>query len=287
MLKVSIQKSLPEFTIDCQFQLDDGILAIFGPSGAGKTTILRMIAGLTMPARGLIQFGQQVWHGDHTSLPPHKRPIGYVFQKPVLFPHMTVLNNLRFALNGHHDPKKLDEVIGIFAIESLLSRKPETISGGEAQRVAIARALLREPKLLLLDEPFVGLDREKKGFILQKLKDYLALHPTPAILVSHDLGEIMQFATYAITLQKGTIVKQGAPRDIFLRQHISGKFSFDGQIVSMSKKGLFYEIGVVIDSQLIIVIATEDEAAPLTLGAPVFLLAKAFDPIVLPQENMT
>lgn len=284
MLKVSIQKSLPEFTIDCQFQLDDGILAIFGPSGAGKTTILRMIAGLTVPERGLIQFGQQVWYAGHTRLPAQKRPIGYVFQKPVLFPHMTVLDNLRFTLKQQ---QKLEEVIHSFAIESLLSRKPETISGGEAQRVAIARALLREPKLLLLDEPFVGLDREKKGFILQKLKDYLALHPTPAILVSHDLGEIMQVATYAITLQKGTIVKQGAPRDIFLRQHISGKFSFSGQVVSIKKKGLMYELGIVVDNQLIIVIATEDEAAPLTLGAPVFLLAKAFDPIVLPQENMT
>lgn len=285
MLKVSIHKPLPDFTIDCQLQMDKGILAIFGPSGAGKTTILRMIAGLTMPERGLIQFEQQVWYADHASLPPHKRPIGYVFQKPVLFPHMTVLDNLRFALNGHHNQQRLEEVIGIFAIESLLSRKPETISGGEGQRVAIARALLREPKLLLLDEPFVGLDQEKKNFILQKLKDYLALHPTLTILVSHDLGEIMQLATHAIVLQKGNIIKQGAPSDVFLRKHISGKFSFYGHVASMSKKGLLYEIGVIVDNQLIIVMASEDEAASVTVGAPVLLLAKAFDPIILPQED--
>jgi len=157
---------------------------------------------------------------------------------------MTVLDNLRFALNGHHNQQRLEEVIGIFAIESLLSRKPETISGGEGQRVAIARALLREPKLLLLDEPFVGLDQEKKNFILQKLKDYLAMHPTLTILVSHDLGEIMQLATHAIVLKKGNIIRKGTPYDVLLRKHISGKFSFYGQIASISKKGSFMKLAL-------------------------------------------
>jgi len=109
---------------------------------------------------------------------------------------------------------------------------------------------------------------------LQKLKDYLAMHPTLTILVSHDLGEIMQLATHAIVLKKGNIIRKGTPYDVLLRKHISGKFSFYGQIASISKKGLLYEIGVVIDNQLIIVMASEDEAASLNVGAPVLLLAK-------------
>lgn len=287
MLKAFLYKALPSFTIDIQFHLEQEILAIFGPSGSGKTTILRMLAGLTPPDHGAIQLDQQIWYSDRINLAAQARSIGYVFQKPVLFPHMTVLENLHFALNSHKDKKKISEVIEFFKLELLLYRKAAYISGGEGQRVAIARALLRSPKLLLLDEPFTGLDQGKKEFILKQIKRYLDIYPTPTIFVSHDLREVLQLAQRVLILKDGKGMKEGLPQEIFLRKDISGKFSFSGQVVSIKKKGLMYELGIVVDNQLIIVIATEDEAAPLTIGAPVFLLAKAFDPIVLPKENMT
>jgi molybdate transport system ATP-binding protein len=179
------------------------VTALFGPSGAGKTSILNMVAGLLRPDRGHIRIGERILFGDGIDLPPEARRIGYVFQDGRLFPHRRVRANL---LYGHHlaDPADrwmaLDEAVDFLGIGHLLDRWPHSLSGGEAQRVAIGRALLRSPQCLLMDEPLSSLDaarREDIMAVIERIRDTLKL---PILYVSHDRAEVDRLATQVIAL---------------------------------------------------------------------------------------
>ena len=191
-----------------------GITGIFGRSGAGKTTILRCIAGLERPRSGRVMVGDETWLDTDSGMarPVNERAVGYVFQEPRLFPHLTVRGNLRFARrrNGTRElPFDQTDVVDLLDIGGLLSRQPGSLSGGEAQRVAIARALLSGPRLLLMDEPLSSLDEELKQEILpflERLHDELSI---PAIYVSHDIDEISRLCDRLVVLDRGGVQASG------------------------------------------------------------------------------
>ena len=200
---------------------DNGITAIYGPSGSGKSTLLDCIAGLRQPGDdSSIQFQSDTWHDRTHNTPTWQRRIGYVFQDARLFPHLSVQQNLDYALARRRpepDPISLDKVITWLELADLLIRAPDTLSAGQKQRVAIARALLSAPRLLLLDEPLANLDHAASqqclGY-LQRLQEELNL---PMLYVSHDIEEVTQLADHLALLDQGKLVDQGSLLDLCSR----------------------------------------------------------------------
>jgi molybdate transport system ATP-binding protein len=190
-----------------------GVTALFGPSGAGKTSCLRMIAGLDRLATGTLSFGGRTWcdSARRIFVPPHKRRIGYVTQEAGLFEHLDVAGNLDFAFRraGRLAHLGRDELIDRFGLRALLARHVGALSGGERQRVAIVRALLSDPALLLLDEPLSGLDGAAREDLLGLLETLHARLATPMIYVSHAIDEVARLADHLVLLEAGRVVAQG------------------------------------------------------------------------------
>lgn len=206
------------FTLDVNLELPSGgITGVFGPSGSGKTTLLRCIAGLEQVSDGFFSFRNEIWQQNKFRLPAHKRPLGYVFQDANLFPHLTVLGNLRYAMKRARTKHQPDRIVTLLDIEHLLERKPERLSGGERQRVAIARALLVDPKLLLMDEPLSSLDAVRKREILpylERLRDELQI---PVLYVSHSPDEIARLADHLVVLENGRVSAAGEVNEVLTR----------------------------------------------------------------------
>jgi molybdate transport system ATP-binding protein len=207
---------LAEFALEIDTELDNQVTAIFGPSGAGKTSLLDLIAGLRKPKSALIQLDDFVL-SDTTrgiAVPPRARQIGYVPQDLALFPHMTVRKNL---LYGHKpasqagSPFRFDHVVDVLEIRSLIPRRVTELSGGEKQRVALARALLTSPKLLLLDEPLASLDEALKAKILPYLSRVREEFGIPMLYVTHDHREVQVLCGEIIEMSRGKIIRYAAP----------------------------------------------------------------------------
>ncbi|WP_296419101.1 molybdenum ABC transporter ATP-binding protein [Pseudooctadecabacter sp.] len=200
MLQVDVRKTFDAFTLDAAFDVPAGITAVFGPSGSGKTSLIRAIAGFLRCDQNTVTLDGRAL----SALPPHRRNIGYVYQDARLFPHMTVLQNLRYG--GRVDEEK---IIALLGLEALLDRTPATLSGGEAQRVALGRALMSGPDVLLLDEPLSALDAPRKAEVLpylEALRDQTAI---PMLYVSHDMAEVARLAGQIVVLDRGQIVVSG------------------------------------------------------------------------------
>lgn len=214
MLAVDVEKQLGAFVLSARFTAAGGVTALFGPSGAGKTTIANMIAGLITPERGTIAIDKDVLF-DATvgiNLPPHRRQIGYVFQEGRLFPHLSVRKNLDYGrrMNGHvYDEKDFQRTVQLLDVGHLLGRRPRALSGGERQRIAVGRALLMRPRLLLLDEPLASLDSARKREILPYLVRLRDEARMPMVYVSHDATELRQIATNVVRLDAGRVVASG------------------------------------------------------------------------------
>ena len=209
MIGVDIRKTLGAFNLDLRFTAPAGVTAVFGRSGAGKTSLIRAIAGLDQPDHGTITIGDQVLFGDGVAVPPHRRKLGVVFQDARLFPHMTVAQNLRYG--GNHN---FDRIVDLLGLGHLLDRTPSRLSGGEAQRVALARALISNPQMLVLDEPLAALDAPRKAEVmpyLERLRDEVGL---PMIYVSHDMGEIARLANSIVIIEDGSVVQSGPIQDV-------------------------------------------------------------------------
>ena len=208
MLEVSVEKQLGEFRIAAQFRTPTGATALFGPSGAGKTSIINMIAGLLRPDKGRIALGGDTLFDSTTGvhMPAHRRRIGYVFQEGRLFPHISVRRNIAYGrwMNGiARDAGEEERLIAMLNLAALLQRRPGKLSGGERQRVAIARALLTRPRLLLLDEPLASLDAGRKEEILPYLERLRDSAGVPIIYVSHHAEEIRRIATTVVRIESG------------------------------------------------------------------------------------
>jgi molybdate transport system ATP-binding protein len=214
MLAVQAEKQLGEFAVNVSFTSDTAATALFGPSGAGKTSVINMIAGLLKPERGRIVLGDDVLFDSTTGInvPTWRRRIGYVFQEGRLFPHFSVKRNLDYGrwVSGHaSDPRQLSHVIDLLNIGHLLDRRPGKLSGGERQRVAVGRALLMQPRLLLLDEPLASLDAARKHDILPYLERLRDEARVPLIYVSHNAAEIKRIASRVVRLDSGKVVETG------------------------------------------------------------------------------
>lgn len=220
-MRVRVEQRLAGLRLNVACELADPWTVLFGPSGAGKSSLLRLIAGLPShlgkPASGQLVFRGQtlldVQRGVWAS--PAERNIGFVMQRPALFPHMDVAANVGFGLRGLSASarrERVHEMLQLFSAEPLARRKPKTLSGGERQRVALARALAPEPRMLLLDEPFTGLDAALKQSILANLIGWLGARKIPALYVSHDVVEAFETGADVIVLREGEIEAQGAAR---------------------------------------------------------------------------
>jgi molybdate transport system ATP-binding protein len=214
VLAVDVDKQLGAFTLAARFQAPGGVTALFGPSGAGKTTIVNMIAGLLAPDRGTIVLDDEVLFDATTGInvPPHRRRIGYVFQEGRLFPHLSVRQNLDYGrrMSGWpRDSRAFERVASLLDIGHLLDRRPRMLSGGERQRVAIGRVLLMRPRLLLLDEPLASLDAARKREILPYLNRLRDEARVPMVYVSHTAAELRRIATSIVRLDAGRVVACG------------------------------------------------------------------------------
>ena len=214
MLRVDVKKQLGEFSLEASFESEGRVTGLFGASGAGKSSLVNMIAGLLRPDQGTIAIDGETL--DDTTkgihVPPWQRRIGYVFQDARLFPHLDVRQNLDYGrrMNGlAADAEQQKRVTALLDIGHLLDRRPGKLSGGERQRVALGRALLAKPRLLLLDEPLGALDESRRAEILPylvKLRDEARI---PMVYVSHDAAEMRQLATQIVLLQRGRVSSVG------------------------------------------------------------------------------
>jgi len=214
MLRVDIAKQLGEFSLQASFESEGRVTGLFGASGAGKTSLVNMIAGLLRPDRGTIAIDGEtlddVAAGIH--IPAHRRRIGYVFQDARLFPHLDVTQNLDYGRRMNRlddDPAQRKRVTDLLDIGHLLDRRPGKLSGGERQRVALGRALLSKPRLLLLDEPLGALDEGRRAEILPYLVRLRDEAHIPMVYVSHDAAEMRQLATQIVLLQGGRVTALG------------------------------------------------------------------------------
>jgi molybdate transport system ATP-binding protein len=211
VLAVAVQKQLGALALDVRFATAAGATALFGPSGAGKTSVVNMIAGLVTPDAGTIALDDTVLFDAKAGInvPPHRRRIGYVFQEGRLFPHLSVRQNLDYGRRMSrlpHDAKEFARIVALLDIDHLLERRPRLLSGGERQRVAVGRALLMQPRLLLLDEPLASLDAGHKREILPylvRLRDDVGI---PMVYVSHTPAELRRIATTVVRLEAGRVV---------------------------------------------------------------------------------
>lgn len=222
MLEVDLTARIGDFPLKAAFQSAAGVTALFGPSGAGKTSLVNMLAGLQRPSHGrIVVQGHVLFDSEQgIDLAPEDRRLGYVFQESRLFPHMTVAGNLSYGRRLVPKDRRLvdfDTVVELLALASLLDRRPRNLSGGERQRVAIGRALLAAPRLLLMDEPLANLDAPRRSEILPFVEGLRRQLGISIVYVSHNMDEIVRLADQLIVMADGGIVAQGPVDEITAR----------------------------------------------------------------------
>ena len=282
MIKFELSKMLQgakgEMVLSVDLEIKEGeFLALSGVSGSGKTTLLRIVAGLEK-AKGTISVGDEVWQDAAFSLPPQKRKIGYVFQDYALFPNMTVLENLLFV---NKDLLLAERLLELTELRDMKERLPNSLSGGQQQRVSMCRAMMNRPKLLLMDEPLSALDPKMRT----KLQDeILKLHKefgTTTIMVSHDPSEMYRLASRVVVLEEGKIISDGNPKEVLLKTQGSQKFSFEGELLDITKVDVICVAIVSIGQQLVEVVVSSQEAENLKIGQKVTVSTKAFAPMIV------
>jgi molybdate transport system ATP-binding protein len=241
-LSVAIEHQQGTFHLATEFSCgEEGVTALFGRSGAGKTTVVNAIAGLLRPNSGRITLGGEVLFDAENTIyvPARRRRFGYVFQEGRLFPHLTVRHNLLFSRlfdRSAHDPGELEHIVELLGLGGVLERRPAQLSGGEKQRVAIGRALLARPRLLLLDEPLASLDVHRKGEILRYLELLRDEVRIPMIYVSHTVEEVVRLADTVVLMSSGKVVAVGDVEEVMGRPDLrAAAGTFEGGTVVDAK----------------------------------------------------
>ena len=269
--------------LDLELNIAKGeFVTLFGESGAGKTSTLRMLSGLLKPDSGIITVDETTWFDSHKkiNLIPQQRKVGYVFQDYALFPNMTVRQNLEYALQRNQDKDIIEELLDLAQLNELQQRKPETLSGGQKQRVALARALVQRPDILILDEPLSALDLKMRIKLQEYLLQIHKKYKLTTILVSHDIGEIVKLSDCVFELQNGRVIKKGTASDFFGLNKTSAKFRFSGEVLKIVHEDVVYVISVLIGNDIIKVVSDRREANGLKVGDQVLVASKAFNPII-------
>lgn len=287
MIHISIRKRLTmaEGTGDLAVntKIDAGeFMVISGKSGAGKTSLLRIIAGFMKPESGFIKTGEEVWLDikNKINLPVQKRNIGFVFQDLALFPNMTVKENLQYAAGKKVDTQFLDQLLEMVGLTSLADRKPAELSGGQQQRVAITRALARKPKLLLLDEPFAALDNEMRRYLREELLTLHRKFGLTTLLVTHDLADIYYLADKVLVIDKGEVTKSGSPNQVFANNAMEGKAQLQGEVLNIYKSGVVYIVEMLAGNTIMKSVVGEEEKNSLQPGMKILITSGAFEPVI-------
>lgn len=278
MIEICVKKELNgsagRFLLDVDFRINRGdFVCIYGKSGSGKTTILRLLAGFERASSGFIKVGEKFFCNEKFSLAPQRRNIGFLFQDYALFDNMNVLKNLLFAKN---DSRLADKFLDIMDLNALKNAKISELSGGQKQRVALARALMRSPEILLLDEPLSAIDLGMR----ERLQDYLLKIHTElkitTIIVSHDISEIYKLASLVFVLNEGRISDIATPKELFLKQRGSQKLAFNAKILELAQDDGVFVALVLVSNQLCKVVLSSIEARNFKVGDEVILSTKAF-----------
>lgn len=275
MIKISIRKKLNMaggkgfLTVDTELA-EHAFTAVYGPSGAGKTSLLRIIAGLLQPDEGIIEVDGQTWFNaaKKIDLPPQKRNIGFVFQDYALFPNMTVLENLLYALPHQESKSRANELLNAMELQNLAHQKPGVLSGGQKQRVALARALVRKPQVLLLDEPLSALDDATRSKLQNQIKSVHEQYQLTTLLVSHHVPEIYKLANQVIQIDNGLVQQTGTPAQVFNLHEPNDGLTLIGEVVYI--KG---DIIKVLTNEQLIRIKPSAQTVGLALGDKVSIHA--------------
>jgi molybdate transport system ATP-binding protein len=244
--------------------------------------LLRILAGLTKPDAGIIQFDDEVWFDSERKIvvPPQKRRIGLMFQDYALFPNMTVEQNIQFA-QDKKDHSYTQTLLEVLQLTEFAKHKPEYLSGGQKQRVALARAIAYKPRLLLLDEPLSALDSTMRVALQDEIAKVHRMFHSTTIMVSHDLNEVFRLAHHVVCIEQGKVTASGNPQHLFSDTSISGKFQVTGQIATIEKQDVVNIVTVITGNNSIVkVIAFDDDINQLSSGDHVLVFSKAFNPII-------
>lgn len=286
MLRVEIQKNLfsptGNFSLEVSFELPKHqFLSLYGRSGSGKTTTLRIIAGLETPDKGVVSLDGEVWFDSskNINLPPQKRSIGMFFQSYALFPNMTVMENILYS-KKKRSMDFINKVVETMEIAPLLERKIATLSGGQKQRVALARAIVSEPELLLLDEPLSAIDMSVRLKLQTELREIHDKFGLTTIIVSHDMQEVLKLSDKTMVIENGKITKVGSPKEIFFGNRLSSKFAFQGYVVDIIKSDILYLLFIDINGNIVEVSVSERDISDLKVGDKVIVATKAYNPII-------
>lgn len=289
MIKIDIKHPInsAKGLIDLEFksELEVGeITTLFGESGAGKTTLLRILSGLLTPKFGRIEVQNELWL-DTTkgiNLAPQKRKIGFMFQDYALFPNMSVRENLAYA---NKDKNKIENLLKLMDLKKLDNSYPKELSGGQSQRVALARALIREPKILLLDEPLSALDFKMRSYLQDELAKILKHFGITTLLVSHDLAEIYKLSSRILELKNGKIIKDSSKEKFFHASNLSAKLHFSGVLLDFQKSDILVILTLLINQELVKITLSEEEFEQnyqdIKIGDTLVIAIKAFNPLIV------
>lgn len=273
-----------QFQLDVDLKIASGsFMAIVGKSGAGKTSLLKILAGLLSPDGGTIRHNEKLWFDkkQKVNVAAQHRQVGFVFQDYALFPNMTVKENLIFVAGDRRKNNAVEEILESMEIQALANRKPASLSGGQQQRVALARALARKPSILLLDEPFASLDSET-ALILQDV--VVRMHKQfclTTVLVSHNASDIYRLADEVAMMEGGKISRHGQPHEVFHHNEISGKVQLTGEVIKVVPADCVYVLYAACGNQVVKVIITKKEATALKPADKILISSKAFNPVVV------
>ena len=260
-------------------------VALFGPSGSGKSSALRMVAGLMRPDEGVIRVGDETWFDSASGvdLPPHRRRAGLVFQDHALFPHRTAYGNILDGVpRGPDRIATARALLERFELSGVADHRPSRLSGGQSQRVALARTLASRPRTLLLDEPLSALDAALRGRMLEEIARHLEASRRPTLLVSHDVGEVWRLAHRVVRLEHGHVAASGTPSQVFTGGASSPRLRLPGIVLALEPSEGLVVVTADAGGDIVRAVVSREEAAHLAPGGSILLAAKAFETMILP-----